>query len=584
MKKALFRSFSKTINFFYLILSILFIVFTASVFYIAATNQLTETTIDTMQNIVTQKNEFISYVYRDIFEQFYTFIQQNSVTKLANGQALTPGDYIQLTEEMDELYGSNSYLVDSIYINLHDFQLVYNEERGIRNNIDIELDDFSSYEHNEGYFWVGNHTSPLLDSERDVQAIGHLVSDFYGNEVGVVLIYLNTFFIENVLDDFSLEEGYMLLMSGQSYYTTEDSNVYDGLNQQIHAQYLEGVGTQEVQEISTESLGSYYVQQSPVNFNDWALALVTPKPTIFNSESTLSWVIIIFSLFIALLAFLLLRMIKRYISNPIEELSEKMLGTETFDEKIEKPETVPDELAVLYESFNKLIERNTELFTEVTLSQEERMELEVALLHSQISPHFLYNTLSAIKGLSDMEMNEEASQMTTQLSDFFRTSLSRGREIIQLEEELQNVESYLTIMETRYGDFFDYTINIPKKWYPYYIVKLSLQPLIENAIYHGVMNDRKKGLISLTCKEEDGDIVFSVWDNGKGIKEEKLSKIREELSAPYLTDSETETGVGLRSVHIRIKNRYGEKYGLVIDSEYGEYTQILLRIPKIKGE
>lgn len=182
-----------------------------------------------------------------------------------------------------------------------------------------------------------------------------------------------------------------------------------------------------------------------------------------------------------------------------------------------------------------------------------------------------------------MGMNKEASEMVSKLSDFFRTSLSRGKEIITLKEELKNIESYLYMMEMRYGDFFQYQIIVSEDLYDNLIVKLSLQPLVENAIYHGVMGDRGEGLITIGSELLDDDIIIYVEDNGGGIATDKLERIRAEIKAPYLSGSREDTGVGLRSVDIRLKNRYGEQYGLSITSQVGEYTKVSVRIPKLKG-
>ncbi|MEH7254075.1 sensor histidine kinase [Neobacillus niacini] len=220
---------------------------------------------------------------------------------------------------------------------------------------------------------------------------------------------------------------------------------------------------------------------------------------------------------------------------------------------------------------------------QIQLEQEEKRQLEFAIMHAQINPHFLYNTMYSIKGLCDMGLNKDASQMISALTSFFRIGISKGREIISIHDEMEHIQHYLFIQEMRYGDDFSYEIEMDKEILTYNIIKLSLQPLIENAIYHGVKQKRGQGKITIRGYQVEDTIHLEVGDNGNGIQPQKLKDILLEMEASY-QEKKKYLGIGLQSVNERIKIHFGNEYGLTIASEPGNGTVVSITIPKTKGE
>src|SRR5690606_2192852 len=184
-----------------------------------------------------------------------------------------------------------------------------------------------------------------------------------------------------------------------------------------------------------------------------------------------------------------------YMSKPFQKLAKQMDLVNENHLFLEEKISGPKEMRVLNRGFIELVDRINGLMDQVILEQEEKRQLEFAIMHAQINPHFLYNTLYSIKGLCDMGMTKEASQMVTALSNFFRIGISKGKEIISVKEEIEHIENYLIIQEMRYGDDFTYEIDVEESILENEIVKLSLQPIIENAIYHGVKQKRGQGKI-----------------------------------------------------------------------------------------
>lgn len=584
IRKRLFRSLSSTINAFYGVVILLFMLLTGSILYSVANNQVTQNTTETMDSVLNQKIEYLSFIYKDAFEQFYALTHDGSVQQLVNSPIPSSQIYLELSEEVNYVYRRNAALIDSIYVKINDYDTITASEQQSLNKFFRPYNLFPAQSRvREGYHWRNNHIDPIFNRNQQVQSIVYTIEDSNGEIAGTFVMNLKTAFIERNLIDLAMEGSYMMLLSEDGYYVSLEAPANRDLSREIYERYLAGDTPEKNEEIQVADSETYLIRHETIGANKWELVLVTPIQSLINFDKWLLLIVVIATVLLAIFAILILQMIRRYISNPIQKLSQSMLTTESYHEKLESPDDVPQELTVLYDSYNYLTDRNVHLIEQMTAQQQEKMELEVALLHAQISPHFLYNTLFSIKGLVDMKMNKEASEMVSKLSDFFRTSLSRGKEIITLKEELKNIESYLYMMEMRYGDFFQYQIIVSEDLYDNLIVKLSLQPLVENAIYHGVMGDRGEGLITIGSELLDDDIIIYVEDNGGGIATDKLERIRAEIKAPYLSGSREDTGVGLRSVDIRLKNRYGEQYGLSITSQVGEYTKVSVRIPKLKG-
>ena len=213
---------------------------------------------------------------------------------------------------------------------------------------------------------------------------------------------------------------------------------------------------------------------------------------------------------------------------------------------------------------------------QMELNRQEQAKLramELALLQSQINPHFLYNTLDTIIWLVETGKNEQAVEMVTSLSNFFRSSLSKGRDIITLGEEEIHVRSYLEIQQVRYRDILCYEIHVQPELRGCVLPKLTLQPLVENALYHGIKLRRGLGCILVDAAQEDDRVCITVRDDGAGMPPERLQQLRQSL------DTEEQVGFGLRTVYRRLRLLYGEQCSMELESEPGAGTTVTLRFP-----
>ena len=213
----------------------------------------------------------------------------------------------------------------------------------------------------------------------------------------------------------------------------------------------------------------------------------------------------------------------------------------------------------------------------IVLEQNERRKSEFEALQSQINPHFLYNALESIVWMVEGERNDEAAFMITQLAKLFRISLSKGRTVISIKDELQHAQSYMNIQKIRYKNTFSIVFDVDPNLYSYCTVKLILQPLLENAINYGVEGMDGSGEIRVTGREEGGSVILAVSDNGIGMSEEEVSLV--------LTDSnrihKRGSGVGLVNVNNRIRILFGKEYGLKVESEPDEGTTVSIHMPAV---
>ncbi|WP_337405780.1 sensor histidine kinase [Suilimivivens sp.] len=234
------------------------------------------------------------------------------------------------------------------------------------------------------------------------------------------------------------------------------------------------------------------------------------------------------------------------------------------------------EARMLSDSLNAMIDKINELLDQVTTEQIRLRKAEFELLQAQINPHFLYNTLDTIVWLAEAGDQKRVVSMVGNLSDFFRTSLNQGKDIISIREELAHVRSYLEIQQVRYQDILRYEITVPEDLYEYKIPKITIQPLVENALYHGIKNKRGQGTITITGGRSENGFVLYVRDNGIGMTQERLNEVRAGIQKLSYTGKEI---YGLYNVNERIRLNFGETYGISIESTYGEGTCVSISLP-----
>lgn len=285
------------------------------------------------------------------------------------------------------------------------------------------------------------------------------------------------------------------------------------------------------------------------------------------------------ALFVVTILVLLRRSFRlsRGITRPVTEIlgNVKEVGRGNF--RISKVESDSVEMEELDEGIRKMAKRIQILLDNVKKEEEMQHLTQLQLLQAQVNPHFLYNTLDTIIWLIEGGMPEDAVDMISNLSVFFRTSLSKGKDIIPLSEEQRHTVSYLEIQQSRYRDILEFEIHIPEEYRSLMVPKLTLQPLAENALYHGIKNKRGGGKILIQGEKDGEDLILRVTDNGQGMTPERLAEIQNAIRTGE------RAGFGLSAVAERLRLYYGEGYGMKIESEEGKGTVVEIRLgEKIK--
>ncbi|WP_125767642.1 sensor histidine kinase [Lapidilactobacillus wuchangensis] len=272
------------------------------------------------------------------------------------------------------------------------------------------------------------------------------------------------------------------------------------------------------------------------------------------------------------------RFLVKNVEQPLHNLAE--ISTELskghFNYRLSVPQT--PELAALTMSLNNMADNLVRLLEENAQKQYYLAQSEARVLQAQITPHFVYNSVDAIIALIEQQQYEEAKELTFALSDFFRISLSKGKDWIPIDTEIRHATDYLKILKIRYGEMLNYQVNIPPEIKSYRMLKMILQPIIENAIYHGIKFTRRVGLVTLSAKITGTNIIFTVTDNGIGVKPERLKEITTELKRGI--ESDTSIGYGLFNVNKRLLLYYGKDAAIDFKSNYGQGTTVVITVPK----
>lgn len=344
---------------------------------------------------------------------------------------------------------------------------------------------------------------------------------------------------------------------------------------------------------------TYLVTCESLRENGWQIFGLKSKQTLLGSLQDLRNVILEMMGIVFLFGVAAIWLLSHQLTNSLRRLEKRMSCVQNGDLDARFFYPYKDEVGSLAKSFNymigeikNLVERQEETIVElkkerdyVAQVQKQKRKAELKALQAQINPHFLYNTLNAITWQAADQGAGEISILSNSLGKFFRISLSKGAEVISLSEELEHVASYLDIQSIRYHSRLNYRIKVEEEWLDCRVIKLILQPLAENSIYHGIKEKKGAGMIRIYSekfyKEEKEILRIAVWDDGAGMSAQKLAVINEALSRGETNRSD---GYGIYNVNERLRLYYGEAYGLRYESEEGRWTRAVLTLPVQYGE
>lgn len=401
-----------------------------------------------------------------------------------------------------------------------------------------------------------------------VVTISKKMKDVSGNEIQVA-VDISFYNIADYVDDVGIGQH------GYCYIADDGGNiVYHPQQQLIYASLKEE--NQTNMENGTYIKSNVIYTVNSLENCDWHIVGVCYVDEMITSkvERVVSSLVVILSIVLAGTVFLG-SVFSDLFSKPVKSLVKAMGDFEgDSSEFVYQPVRGTKEISALSDSFEHMAVRIQKLMEKVRQEEITLRKTELKALQAQINPHFLYNTLDAIAWMCEAGRNEDAVEMVNALARLFRISISRGHELIPIEKELQHAQSYLHIQNFRYKNQFQYTFDVDETCLQYYCNKITLQPIIENAIYHGMDRMVDEGMIRIGIHQMDDKIIFTVEDNGVGMTEEQCMEVLQK-------EPGDRAGIGIKNVNDRIKIYFGEEYGLAIESELDEGTRVTITMPKI---
>ena len=411
------------------------------------------------------------------------------------------------------------------------------------------------------YKWVISISKSVLDPET-------------GEVTGVMVIDLNYRSIEAICENAQLgKNGYIYLIDRHKniIYHPQQQLLYSGVKSELVEEILKMRDAYLRDEVNNRIYTRNYSELTGwsavgvVNVDE----LIKDKSSIIDFYFRLAGISILFAMTFAVL-------ISTTITNPIKMLENTMHQVEVGNFDVRSEIELNNEIGHLSKTFNVMISRIKDLMEKTVRDEEEKRRSEIRALQAQINPHFLYNTLDTIIWMSAGGKNDEVVEVTSALARLFRTSISKGENLVTLLNEVENIKSYLTIQKMRYEDKLSWRVDVPPGLLGLMTPKLILQPIVENAVYHGVKMSQAGGEIAISARAEGERLTITIADSGVGMTAEQLEQL-------FVPRPDTDRGIGVINVNNRIRLCFGEEYGLHYFSAPGEGTRVEIWLPVIEG-
>ena len=406
----------------------------------------------------------------------------------------------------------------------------------------------------------------------DVFSLAKAVQDPETGEVlGVILLDIRHDIIQSSINGVTIgEKGFVFVMD------QEDNIVYTPVNGIVYRVNPKWVKAMEPMSVQIQG-GSYQIRSELSPYTGWRTVGVFSMDEVMSSVNTIVYILFTCVIISLVLVVIVSFKFSRTLTNPIFKLKRLMKQAESGDLTVRFNFQHNDEIGELGQSFNHMIARIDQLIQMVYVEQENKRTAEMKSLQEQIKPHFLYNTLDTISWMARDYDAEDIVRLVDALTNMFRIGLSHGKDIITVKEEITHVSNYLYIQKIRYKDKLNYVIHVDESLYAIEVPKLILQPLVENAIYHGVKAKRGGGTITITGVPEGENLVFTVQDNGAGMPQEKVEELNRRMSERSVLDEQK--SFGLFYIRERIQLCYGKGYGVHVESALGEGTRVTITLP-----
>lgn len=374
----------------------------------------------------------------------------------------------------------------------------------------------------------------------------------------------------------SITKGKSMILDQQNHVVYDSDRVYITRNAGELDFYPRLKGEQGSFEITLGGV-DYICTYTTSAKSEWKMVAFIPVKEVTAKATINRNVTILATLVISGFALLVSIVISYLLTNPLSSMSKIMKQVQGGNMKVRLNVKYADEVGLLGKHFNQMLGRIDELIGEVADSRLRKQEAEMRALQSQINPHFIYNTLETIRMMAELNDDDRVSAMTYTLGQMLRYSLTKGIEVGTVGSELEHLEHYLYLQNMRFRDKFTLKLDVPEHMLGIPMLKLVLQPVVENAIYHGLEKREGPGEIGISAYNLGSDAFFVLTDNGIGMSRETVDKLNERFDK-LIYDKSTKGGIGLQNVNERIKLHYGDDYGLQVESRLGQGTRVIMKI------
>lgn len=432
---------------------------------------------------------------------------------------------------------------------------------------------------------TGPNRHSFFDTDDEVISLSREVQSYEnGTFRGVILINLNMNKITEICNSFQeKQENFICIINdkGELVYEQQNGRERFAFDEKENRQELNtALGKTKESCFRLNYRGEkYLVTRTDMKTTGWTLVSMVPYKSVMAETMAISGVMILAVAITLIVTLLLLNRILTGVVKPLKKMEKYMVqvNPDNMDQRMEI--LTDDEIGHLSMKFNQMMDRIRNLKEQVIEEQEDKRKYELQALQAQINPHFLYNTLDSIIWMAETN-DSNIVAMTEALAKLFRISLNKGNEEISLERELEHVKNYLIIQSMRYADKFTYEISAEPGVERCRTIKLILQPIVENCIYHGIKKKRGTGKITIRAYRREQNLIIEVSDDGCGMPEEICRKI---LSDEIESENISGSGIGVKNVNERIQLRFGKKYGLSYSSEEGVGTTVTYVLPYNEG-
>ena len=441
----------------------------------------------------------------------------------------------------------------------------------VRNEYMNEQSWYSETLNSTSPIWFEPHYGSYVGQSTDVPLISvgiNILDKSSSNSLGIVLVEIELSSIQYIYDKGLLQNGYSFLLN-------EDKNpivfpdTMGAYNEGYYSDIIENRPTNYMY-VNKESSESTFSTISVVSYGN-----------IYRDGVHILLIVIFLTILLSIVTIFIANKMSLNISKPITELTHLMSHAKTGNLDVQMKVITNDEIGILSHRFNEMITEINHYTLKEIDDLKKLQKSELKMLQAQINPHFLYNTLDSVIWMSRTGNTDDVVTMVTALTQFFRISLSKGADVITLDKEFQHLNSYLTIQSMRYSSILTYEANLPEEYYSYRIPKLLLQPLIENAIYHGIKSIDEPGKITITLDDDDKNIYIYIHDTGLGMDVDKLKKINKICRT---TQGKELNSYGVINVCRRMQIMFGHEYYLRYSSTPEQGTTVTVPIPKIWKE